>query len=125
MNIVSNFNTPVDYEKLSEYMLHFDRSQIKISVDGGSNPYNYFRNGTYSNIITNIETFRTKNQKTILEATNTITPYQILDLENVINDMLILPVDRLHHSFVQYPTYLGIDVLYNQKNNLINPCWKN
>jgi MoaA/NifB/PqqE/SkfB family radical SAM enzyme len=119
MNIVSNFNTPVDYEKLSEYMLHFNRSQIKISVDGGSNLYNYFRNGTYESILNNIQTFRNKNKKTILEATNTITPYQILDLENIVNDMLLLPVDRLHHSFVQYPTYLGIDVLFNQRRTLI------
>jgi len=124
VNIVSNFNTPVDYEKLSEYMNNFGRSQIKISVDGGSNLYNYFRNGIYENIITNIQTFKKKNKKTILEATNTITPYQILDLENIINDMLLLPVDRLHHSFVQYPTYLGIDVLYNQKNNLIKHVGK-
>lgn len=119
INITSNFNTPVNYEKLSVYMNKFGKSQIKISVDAGRNLYDYFRNGKYENIIKNLKEFQSHNKKTILEATNTITPYQVLDIDNIIKDMLDLPVDKIHHSFVQYPTYLGMDVLHNQRYQII------
>ena len=115
---ISNFNTPVNYEKLSKLFLKFNKSKIRISVDGGKNIYNYFRSGTYDNIVKNIQVFTECNNKTIVEATNTISIYQLLDIENVLDDMLDLPVNNLHHSFVQYPEYLGLSVIPNKQKIL-------
>lgn len=105
--IVSNFNTPVNYIELSKLLLNFKNSLIRMSIDGSEKIYKYFRSGDYYKIKKNIELFRIHNKKTILEATNTISVYQLFDFEGTISDMATLPVDRLHHSFVQYPTYLS------------------
>lgn len=112
--MISNFNTEVDYERLSELLEPFSKSCIRISVDGSNKIYKYFRSGIYDNISKNIATFKTKNTKTVLEATNTISIYQLLDFNNTVRDMAQLGVDRLHHSFVQYPTYLSPTVLPNK-----------
>jgi len=113
---ISNFNTKVDYVKLSKLFLGFKESVIRISFDGGKKIYEYFRNGKYDNIIKNIQTFKINNSTTIIEGTNTISIYQILDIENIINDLLEAPIDRIHHSFVQYPKYLSMAVVPKLKD---------
>jgi len=123
---ISNFNTPVDYEKLSKLFLKFRQSEIRISFDGGKNMYKYFRNGKYENILRNINEFRKHNTITTLWATNTISIYQILDIDNIIKDFLDAPVDGLHHSFVQYPEYLSMSVLPSTKElHTLMWKWKN
>lgn len=112
----SNFNTKVDYVKLSKLFLPFKDSRIRISFDGGRKIYNYFRNGNYDNIIKNIEIFKQNNQTTTIEGTNTISIYQILDIENIIYDLLDAPIDVIHHSFVQYPKYLSMAALPKRKS---------
>ena len=62
----------VDYGKLSQIILKFKQSEIRISFDGGRNMYEYFRNGKYENIIKNIKKFRKHNKITKLWATNTM-----------------------------------------------------
>lgn len=112
--MISNFNTEVDYERLSELLMPFKKSCIRISVDGGNKIYKYFRSGVYDNISKNIATFRKKNTKTSIEATNTISIYQLLDFKNTITDMSQIGADWLHHSHVQYPSYLSPSVLPNK-----------
>jgi organic radical activating enzyme len=109
--IISNFNTQIDYNELSNLLLHFKQSKIRISVDGGKGIYKYFRTGDWKTLTENIDFFKSINQKTMLEATCTISAYQILDIKNSIIDMFNLNVDRLHHTIVQYPTYLDPSIL--------------
>ena len=111
INITSNFNHMVDYEELSKLLEKFATSFIRISVDGGRKIYPYFRTGEWNKLEDNLKTFRKYNKKTTLEATCTISAFQILDLKNTIIDMYSLPVDKLHKSFVQYPKYLDPIIL--------------
>lgn len=118
--IISNFNTRVNYSELANLLLNFKESKIRISVDGGSRIYKYFRTGDWDKLNQNIDHFKSINKKTILEATCTISAYQVLDLKNSIIDMFNLNVDRLHHTIVQYPTYLDPSVLKSRFLNAIN-----
>jgi MoaA/NifB/PqqE/SkfB family radical SAM enzyme len=111
VTVISNFNTPVDYAELAVLLEKFKESTIRISVDGGKGIYKYFRTGDWNILRENMQVFRSNNKKTILETTCTISAYQILDLNNTFRDMYFLPADRMHHTIVQYPTYLDPSVL--------------
>jgi MoaA/NifB/PqqE/SkfB family radical SAM enzyme len=107
INITSNFNVDIDYKKLAKTLNMFKSAFVRISLDAGKNLYDYFRGGSWTEITKNINEFNKYRKNIILEVTNTIGVYQILDLEDVITSMLELPVDRLHHSIIQYPDYLS------------------
>lgn len=111
INITSNFNTPVNYVELGLLLKNFNKSNIRISVDGSKNIYRYFRTGDWDKLHKNIVEFKSVNNVTQLEATNTISAYQTLDIFNNVKDMLTLPVDKYHYSFVQYPEYLDPSVV--------------
>lgn len=111
VTIISNFNTPVDYAELAMLLTHFKESTIRISVDGSKAIYKYFRTGNWDVLKQNMQVFRGINRKTILETTCTVSAYQILDLKNSFLDMYYLPSDRIHHTIVQYPTYLDPSIL--------------
>lgn len=111
VTIISNFNTPVNYEELATLLTNFKESTIRISVDGSQAIYNYFRTGNWDVLKENMKVFRNVNRKTTLETTCTISAYQILDLKDTFLNMYYLPSDRMHHTIVQYPTYLDPSIL--------------
>lgn len=111
INVTSNFGTVVDYVELAELLKPFKKSIIRISIDGGRKIYKYFRTGDWTTLVNNLTTFRKHNNTTILEATCTISAYQVLDIVRTVQDMYELPVNMLHHSFVQYPLYLDPAIL--------------
>lgn len=111
ITVISNFNTMVDYKELAVLLDKFKTSTVRISVDGGSRIYNYFRTGDWDTLENNINVFKSLNKKTILEATCTISAYQILMFKESFYDMYFLNVDRLHNTFVQYPSYLDPSIL--------------
>jgi MoaA/NifB/PqqE/SkfB family radical SAM enzyme len=120
ITITSNFNTEADYTRLADLLNQFKESKIRISIDGGKNTYKYFRGGDWNTIVENLNTFREKNSITELEATNTISMYQILDFDDCVYSMLELPVDRLHNTVVQYPTYLSPKALKDRLTVIAN-----
>ena len=144
INITSNFNVPnCNYIELSNKLSNFGQSNIRISVDGGKNIYPYFRSGKWETLVENINNFRKNNTFTKVEATCTTSVYQMLDIENVITDMANLNVDKLHTSFVQFPTYINPTVIkhkfeqeiktdlihlivdkFNDNSNIIDICRK-
>ena len=111
VTVISNFNTEVDFAELATLFNHFKSSTVRISVDGSERIYKYFRTGDWETLKNNIETFKSINQKTILETTCTISAYQMLTFKDSFFDMFYLQADKIHYTFVQYPTYLDPSVL--------------
>jgi organic radical activating enzyme len=111
VTIISNFNTPVNYEELAILLTHFKESTIRISVDGSRAIYKYFRTGNWDILKDNMKVFKSFNKKTILETTCTISAYQVLDLYDAFENMYFLPADKMHQTIVQYPSYLDPSVL--------------
>jgi organic radical activating enzyme len=111
VTVISNFNTEVDFVELARLFNYFDTSTVRISVDGSEKIYKYFRTGNWETLKTNIETFKSVNQKTILETTCTISAYQMLTLKDSFYDMYFMQADKIHYTFVQYPTYLDPSIL--------------
>jgi hypothetical protein len=111
VTVISNFNTTVDFEELATLFNCFKSSTVRISVDGSEGIYKYFRTGDWKSLTNNIDIFKSINKKTILETTCTISAYQMLDLRDSFYDMFFMQADKIHYTFVQYPTYLDPSVL--------------
>lgn len=120
ISITSNFNVDINYKDFAKKLNKFKRANVRISLDAGKNLYDYFRGGSWEKVEDNIKQFNKTRRNTQLEVTNTIGVHQILDLEDVIVSMLKLPVDKLHHSIIQYPNYLSPHVFDSNNQRVID-----
>ena len=103
----SNFNAKFDPIRLSELLEPFDRSIIHMSLDAGKNIYNYFRTGDWETLKSNIEKFRSVDEKCELNIVCTTSAYQIMDIENVFKSFMELDVNFIDSSIVYTPRYMN------------------
>ena len=103
----SNFNAKFDPIKLSKLLEPFGRGLIHMSLDAGTNIYEYFRTGDWDVLKNNVEKFRSVDKKCELNIVCTTSAYQIMDIENVFESFMTLDVDHINSSIVYTPRYMN------------------
>ena len=103
----SNFNARFDPIELSKLLEPFKRGIIHMSLDAGTNIYDYFRTGQWDILKNNIETFRSVDKKVEMNIVCTTSAYQIMDIENVFESFLTLDVNCINSSIVYTPRYMN------------------
>jgi MoaA/NifB/PqqE/SkfB family radical SAM enzyme len=103
----SNFNAKFDPVRLSELLAPFGRGLIHMSLDAGTNIYEYFRTGDWDVLKNNVEKFRAVDKKCELNIVCTTSAYQIMDIENVFESFMTLDVDHINSAIVYTPRYMN------------------
>ena len=81
-------NAKFDPVRLSELLAPFGRGLIHMSLDAGTNIYEYFRTGDWDVLKNNVEKFRAVDKKCELNIVCTTSAYQIMDIENVFESFM-------------------------------------
>lgn len=117
----TNFNAKFSPEDLSNALKPFGKSLIHISVDAGKNIYDYFRTGNWDVLVENINRFRKVNNFTELNAVCTTSAYQIMDIENIFESLIMLNIDTIDSSIAYTPRYMNPAVMmFDFKNYVIS-----
>lgn len=107
----TNFNAKFDPVELARLLKPFNKANISMSLDAGTNIYSYFRTGDWEVLKNNIEKFRSVDDKTLLSIKCTTSVYQMMDLENIFQSFFTLDVDRIDSAIVYTPRYLNPAIL--------------
>jgi MoaA/NifB/PqqE/SkfB family radical SAM enzyme len=103
----SNFNARFDPIELSKLLEPFGKGIIHMSLDAGTNIYDYFRTGQWDVLKHNVETFRSVDKKCEMNIVCTTSAYQIMDIENIFESFLTLDVNCINSSIVYTPRYMN------------------
>lgn len=107
----TNLNCDYDVDLLNDLLKNFGGCTIIISVDGGKNSYEFFRNGSnWNKLVDNICKLKKLNFRVQKYITCTTSAFQIIDLENIFMSFMDLNL-KMECSFVQSPAYLDPCVL--------------
>lgn len=101
---------------------NFKQIDLRVSLDGDPSMYNYARPGeSLKKIEENIETLNESFAKGHLDiyATCTLSSYNITRLPQIIDYFISLGI-FFHHSFVQYPYFLNLQLLPKELKNKIS-----
>lgn len=103
----TNFNAKFNPVELSECLKPFKHSNIKMSLDAGTNIYSYFRTGDWEVLKNHIKKFREINTTSEMNIICTTSVYQIMDIENIFSSFLTLDIDVIESSIVYTPRYIN------------------
>lgn len=103
----TNFNADFDPIKLSNLLQKFGTSRIMISVDAGPRLYPYFRQGNWNKLKSNIEAFRSVNNRTEVNLVCTTGAYQIMEIKDIFAGFLTLDANHIDSSIIFTPDYLN------------------
>lgn len=103
----TNFNAKFNPIELSECLKPFKNSNIKMSLDAGTNIYSYFRTGDWDVLKNHIKQFREVNSSSEMNIICTTSVYQIMDIENIFSSFLTLDIDVIESSIVYTPRYIN------------------
>lgn len=110
----TNFNADFDVIELNELLSKFKKVTMHISIDAGKNIYHYFRDGNWNTLITNLERFRKINNNAKIVGVITYSIYQIMDIKDVFESILSLPLDDIKCAPVQTPEYINPSLIMNE-----------
>ncbi len=94
----------INFEYLNFILQKFKESYVVVSVDGGEKLYPIFRGGNWNILMNNIDKALQMNVN--VDATMSLTTYQMNDIKNCYLDVLPLGFRELRTMYVSTPKYL-------------------
>lgn len=113
----TNFNAEFDMDRLNDLLSKFKKVTMNISIDAGTNIYRYFRDGDWNTLSTNLDKFRKINTNSKIVGVITYSIYQIMDIKNVFESILTLPLNDIKAAPVQTPEYINPSLIMHEFRN--------